>query len=124
MVGMILFSFGLGRWVTCKQERGRWCHRWGGGQHANERGDGGVTDGRVDDVQMTGDSGRGVTDGHCVNKKGRVWCNRWVGIMRKRENGRITDGQHVNERGQWCHRWVMCNERGQWPWCHRWAMYK
>ena len=30
---------------------------------------------------------------------------------KERGDGRVIDGQHANERGWWCHRWVMCNER-------------
>ena len=79
----------------CEQERGQWCHRWVGGRHANERWDGGVTDGQVDNVQTKGDGGHSVTDGQHANKKGQAWCDGWVGIMQR-------------ERERWDHRWATC----------------
>ena len=46
----------------------------------------------------------------------------WVMYERERGWRGVTDGRHVNKRGQWCYGWVMCNERGHWLWCHGWAM--
>ena len=93
-----------------------------GGRHANERGNGSVTDGWVDDLQMEGTVAVVSLMGD-MQKEG-MGVVQWVGghCVKERENGRITDGRHENERGWWYHRWVMCNERGWWLWCHGWAM--